>query len=97
MGVAKKTVRDWIIRDHRKHWDSLSGLKQAKGPSAKKTRKLLNLNKDQLRWVVGLLTGHLFKVGLVNSPRYEKCLEKEESFTHILCDCQAIAYSLSKI
>jgi hypothetical protein len=49
-GVAKKAVRDWTITDHRKHWDSLSGLKQAKGqgPSAKKTRKLLNLNKYQL-------------------------------------------------
>jgi hypothetical protein len=26
MGVAKKVVRDWTIRDNRKHWDSLSGL-----------------------------------------------------------------------
>jgi hypothetical protein len=47
MGVAKKAVRDWAIRNHRKHyWDSLSGLKKAttliQGPSAKKTRELLN-------------------------------------------------------
>jgi hypothetical protein len=27
MGVAKKVVREWTIGEHRKHWDSLSGLK----------------------------------------------------------------------
>jgi hypothetical protein len=47
--------------------------------------------------VVGLLIrhchlkGHLFKVGLVTSPRYERYLEKE-SATHILCDFEAIVY-----
>jgi hypothetical protein len=33
MAVAKKVVRDQTIRDHRKHWDFLSGLKQAKAPT----------------------------------------------------------------
>jgi hypothetical protein len=28
-GVAKKAVTDWAIGDHRKRWDTLSGLKQA--------------------------------------------------------------------
>jgi hypothetical protein len=48
MGVVRKTVRDWTIRDHRKHWNFLSGFKKAKAfiqkPSTKKTRDLLNLN-----------------------------------------------------
>jgi hypothetical protein len=60
MGVVKKAVMQWTIRNHRIHWDSLSVLKKARaliqGPSAKKTRELLNLNRDQLWWVVGLLT-----------------------------------------
>jgi hypothetical protein len=49
-------------------------------------------------WVTGLLTGHchpkghLFKMGLTNSPTCERRLEKDESVTHILCDCEAIAY-----
>jgi hypothetical protein len=30
MGAAKKAVKDWIIRDHRKHRDSLIGLKTNK-------------------------------------------------------------------
>jgi hypothetical protein len=56
------------------------------------------LNRNQLRWVTGLLTGHchlkghLFKMGLTESPTCEWCLEKDESATHILCDCEAIAY-----
>jgi hypothetical protein len=51
-----------------------------------------------LRWVTGLLTGychlkgHLFKMGLTESPICERCLEKDESATHILCDCETIAY-----
>jgi hypothetical protein len=31
-------------------------------------------------------------LGLFNSPRCERCLDKEESATHILCNYQAIAY-----
>jgi hypothetical protein len=59
---------------------------------------LLKLNRDQLRWVVELLTGHchlkglLFKLGLTDDPVCERCLEEDESATHILCDCEAIAY-----
>jgi hypothetical protein len=59
------------------------------GPSAKRTKDLLRLNRDQLRWVVGLLTGHchlkghLFKLGLTADPIYERCLEDDESSIHI--------------
>jgi hypothetical protein len=68
------------------------------GPSARRTKDLLKLNGDQLRWVVGLFTrhchlkGHLFKLGLTNNPTCERCLDKDESFTHVLCDCGATAY-----
>jgi hypothetical protein len=38
---AKKTVRDWTKRNHEKQWESVTGLKQAKGlilgPSARIT------------------------------------------------------------
>jgi ribonuclease HI len=57
VGVAKKVVRDWTNRNHKKHWESTTGLKQAKGltpgPSAKRTKDPLKLNRDQLRWVKG--------------------------------------------
>jgi hypothetical protein len=35
---------------------------------------------------------HLFEPGLTDDPTCERCLEEEESATHILCDCEAIAY-----
>jgi hypothetical protein len=100
-GAAKKAVRDWTNRKHKKHWESPTGLKQAKGfisgPSARRTKDLLELNRDQLSWVVGLLTGHcllkghLFKLGLTDDPTCERCLQEDQSATHILCDCEAIA------
>jgi hypothetical protein len=68
------------------------------GPSARRTKDLLRLNRDQLRCVVGLLTGHchlkghLFKLGLINDPICERCQEEDESATHILCDCEAVAH-----
>jgi hypothetical protein len=30
-GVPEKAVRDWIIRNHMKYWESLTGLKYEKG------------------------------------------------------------------
>jgi hypothetical protein len=90
-------------RNHKKkHWESISGPKQAKeltvGSSASRTKDALIINRDQLRWVVGLFTGHshlkghLFKLGLTDDPTCERCLEEEESATHVLCDCGAMTY-----
>jgi hypothetical protein len=66
------------------------------------TRALCQKNEgsveDQIRWVVGLFTGHchlkghLFKLGLTDDPTCERCLEEDESATRILCDCEAVAY-----
>jgi hypothetical protein len=77
---------------------SLTGKGITQGPSANKPRELLDLNRDQLWWVVGLLTrnchlkGHLFKLRLTNVPSAKGAQKKEESATHILCDREAIAY-----
>jgi hypothetical protein len=102
VGVAKKTVRDWTNINHKEYWESKTGLREAKGleqgPSARRTKDLLKLNRDELRWVVGLLTGHchlkghLSKLGLANDPICKRCLEEDESATHILCDCEAVAH-----
>jgi hypothetical protein len=68
------------------------------GPSAKRSKDLWNLNRDQLRWIVGLLTvhchlkGHLYKLRLTDDATCERCLEEDESATHVLCDCEAIAH-----
>jgi hypothetical protein len=36
--------------------------------------------------------GRLLKLGLTHDPNCERCLEKGETATRILCDCEAIAY-----
>jgi hypothetical protein len=36
--------------------------------------------------------GHLFKLGLTDDPTCERCLEEDESATHILYDCETIGY-----
>jgi phosphoribosylformimino-5-aminoimidazole carboxamide ribonucleotide (ProFAR) isomerase len=50
--IAKKAVRDWTNKDHQKYWESLTGLKQAKGflqgPSVRRTKELLKLDRNQL-------------------------------------------------
>jgi ribonuclease HI len=52
IGVAKKAVRDWTNRNHKNHWEATTGQKQAKGfisgPSARRTKDLLELNRDYL-------------------------------------------------
>jgi hypothetical protein len=59
---------------------------------------MLKLNRNQLRWVIGLLTGHchlnghLFKQGLSNSPICDRCQEEDQTATHILCECGALSY-----
>jgi hypothetical protein len=98
-GVAKKAIRDWTNRNRKEYGESVTGLTQVKGliqgPRARRTKDLLKLNRDQLRWVVGLLTGHchlkghLFKLGLTDDSI---CLEEDESATHILCDCEAVTH-----
>jgi hypothetical protein len=72
-------------------------LKKAKASQAGTggTQQLGNEGKsEQGKTSIGAchLKGHLFKMGLTDSPICERCLEKEELATHILCDCEAIAY-----
>jgi hypothetical protein len=102
IGVAKRAAKDWTNRNHNKQWESTTGLKQAKGlisgHSARRTKDLLKLNRDQLRWMVGLFVGHchlkehFFKLGLTDDPTCERCLEEDESATHVQYDCEATAH-----
>ena len=61
-------------------------------PLQKKAGELLNLSRHQLSILTGLLTahchwqGHLFKLGLVNSPE-----QASETVLHILCVCKTLA------
>jgi hypothetical protein len=65
VGFAKKVVRVWTNRNHRRTLGICNWTQTGKGlilrPSA---RRMM----DQLRWVVGMFTGHLFKQGLTDDP-----------------------------
>jgi hypothetical protein len=56
IGVAKKATRGWKIINHTKYCVSLTGLRQVKGlirgPSAKRAKEVLKLNKNQIRWIL---------------------------------------------
>jgi hypothetical protein len=38
------------------------------------------------------LKGHLFKLGLSDSPICEISQEEDETATHVLCECEALAH-----
>jgi hypothetical protein len=61
-----------------------------------KTLNRSSENVAQLKYVGITLTyqnliKEEIKMGLTQSPTSERCLGKDESATHILCDCEAIA------
>jgi hypothetical protein len=62
-----------------------------KRPSAKRAGELLSLNRNQLRILTGLFTGHLFKLGLVDSPECDRCKQASETASHVLGNCEALA------
>jgi hypothetical protein len=94
-------IREWTSRKHEEHWQFIRGQRQPKGvlkkPSAIKAGELLSLSRNQLRIMTGLLTehyhlkGHLFKLGLVNSPECDRCKQASETASHVLCDFEALA------
>jgi hypothetical protein len=57
----------------------------------------LNLSRNQLRIMTGFSTGHchlkghLFKLGLVNSPPCDRRQQASQMASHILCDCGPLA------
>jgi hypothetical protein len=71
---------------------------QTKALCQKNEGSVKKLNEAQLRRVAGLLTGHchlkghLFKLGLIDDPICERCLEGDESSTLILYDCEAVPH-----
>jgi hypothetical protein len=50
-----------------------------------------HLSRNQLRILTGLVTEHLFKLGLVNSPECDRCKQASEMALHVLGDCEALA------
>jgi len=105
----------WLVgctsKKHEAYWQSICGQRQAKGflkrPSAKRAGELLNLSRDQLKIMMGLLTGHchlkgdVLTLGLVDSPgcelkvRAAGYLSKELHIGWEIVEVQGSLYCLS--
>jgi hypothetical protein len=100
-GIANKVVCDWTRRDHQKYrvlnrTQTDKGIPKRtlyqKNQEIVKTKQVPVTVGDSTTYGTCHLKGHLFKMGLTDNPICEKCLEKDESATHMLCDCEATAY-----
>lgn len=100
-GHVMKEVREWEKRQKRSYWNNTPGQRQAKKfitTSPKNAKGLLELSKNDLRQITGLLTGHcplryhLKKMGKVDDDNCRFCALANETAEHILCECDALAY-----
>ena len=73
--VVKRAIEDWMERKYTECWKSGKDFKHSKalmeGPQQGRATKLLNMSRQQLSVVIGLLTGHLglnghlYKIGKI--------------------------------
>uniref|UniRef100_A0A8D8UWT2 Reverse transcriptase zinc-binding domain-containing protein n=1 Tax=Cacopsylla melanoneura TaxID=428564 RepID=A0A8D8UWT2_9HEMI len=90
------------MNEANKIWRNSSGMRHSKltlaGYSKKLTQESLSLNRDKLRLIVSLLTGHgplrkhLHRLGLARGEpiNCRLCGLEEETDTHILFKCEAL-------
>jgi len=64
---------------------------------------LLNMSRQQLSVVIGLLTGHLGLYGNLQkiekdiNPLCRRCLNGNETVEHLLCECESLTMSRGRI
>ena len=102
---VKVWLKDWTSRELAANWKNQSGLRQSRlfvlePPGEAKARQLLSLNRQELRTLVGLFTGHcglrkhlsVIRVH-TDSTLCRKCELADETAHHVLCECVALARS----
>jgi hypothetical protein len=106
-GITKKTARKaiylWAQRKARMAWKHTPGQRHAKKmidkSSNKLTSDLLILSRNQMKLVVGLLTGHchltkhLHRLGIYEYKEEPVCRKRgmwEETAHHILFECESL-------
>lgn len=96
----KTLFRHWEERKMIQHWQTLpigSHSRDFIHCSKKRSEMILQLNKKDLKTLVGLLTGHcglrnhMYNIGKSETRTCRLCLEEDETARHVLCDCVAIA------
>ncbi|CAH4034908.1 unnamed protein product [Pieris brassicae] len=104
-------VRTWIRQRstvlQNQRWSRSVDCKQSKmalpAVNPQLTKRLLNLNRTNLKTIIGTITGHcllnkhLFVLGATDSPLCRGCFSAEESVTHVVLECEAVANQRTKI
>ena len=100
--VVKRVIVDWMERKLKESWKSSKDCKYSKalmeGPQQGRAIKLLNMRRQQLSVVIGLLighlglNGHLHKIGKDINPLC-RCLNGNETVEHLLCECESLTVS----
>ena len=106
MGISRqdirRRVRRWLVNQHRVWWRVLCDTQRLareliSEPCLGAKVRFLSFNRTQSRAVTDLLTGrntprrHLHLIGLSDSPLCRGCGAEDETSTHILCGCEAVA------
>jgi hypothetical protein len=105
--VVKRAIGDWMERKHIECWKSGKDCKYSKalmeGPQQGRATKLLNMSRQQLYIVVGLLTGHLGRYGPLHrigkdiNHLCRRCPNGNQTFEHLLCGCESLTMSWGRI
>jgi len=105
--TVKTSIKTTLKTKQTERWQARTDCRQTKqalrSPSAKLSRKLLNLNRTNLRRVCEIITGHnslnrhQSLIGRAGSPTCPKCWEDEETAQHHLGDCLYYGYERMSI
>jgi len=98
--IIYSPISSWAAHGQNKLWQELSGCRQAKlflyGCDHPRARYALNLATQDLRILVGLLTGHtdlnrhLHIMGLCQDSCCPLCQEDEYTNLHFIAHCSAL-------
>lgn len=109
--IAFSLFRSWIRQRstelQNNKWSRATDCRQSKMAIPKVhprlTKRLLSLNRYNLRIMIGTITGHcplnkhLFNTGATDSPLCRGCFSAEETVAHVILDCDAVATQRDQI
>ncbi|KAG7307057.1 hypothetical protein JYU34_007191 [Plutella xylostella] len=104
-------IRSWLrsrtTECHTNLWSNSAECKQTKAfvplINTKLTRKLLCLDRANLRVVISTITGHcrlnkhLYRMKISTTPLCRSCMEEDETASHVLLHCKGVETIRSKI
>jgi ribonuclease HI len=98
---VKTTIASAAHKKHVQYWKNLLTCQHSKlfleEPLGVASKKTFNMNKRQLRILVGTVTGHfscnyhLHKFGLRQSTLCDRCQSDEDTMYHLVCLCPSLA------